>query len=207
MSTPTHANPEANADFARAVAAELGPQWAPRPADWPGHYQLTDGRGARLVLLPGLVRGLLPAANSHRVRYGPSSPQIGVTHRDPVHVARHIRRRLLPQYEAARAQHQALVGAERAERRARARVAQGLAETLETPAATVVVVPDSPRSGQTTVRCAYINGGSVEAVVEGGGAGVSLDLPGLTADQANAVAGMVRNLNESRKRELTPGPQ
>lgn len=194
MPTPIRTSPVANAEFARAVAAELGPQWSPQPSDWPGHYQLMDGRGARLALLPGIVRGLLPAVNGRRLRYGPSSPQIGVTPRDPAYVAGHIRRRLLPQYEGARARQQALIRAERAERRTRAQVAEGLAEALATPAVTASVVPDFPRSEQTTVRCSYPDGGAVEAVVEGAGAGISVTLSGLTADQTEAVARMVSSL-------------
>ncbi|MFE4263421.1 hypothetical protein [Streptomyces sp. NPDC056883] len=196
MSTPTRTAPaNTEAEFARAVAAELGPQWSPRPATWPGRFQLVDGRGGRLVLLPGIVRGLLPDTKARSLRHGPSPPEIGVTPRSPRYVAGHIRRRLLPRYAAARDEQQALIQAQRTEQRERARVAQQIADRLAATAPDICVHPDAPYRRQTTVTGRRgVKAVSVSAVVGASGAEVSLTIDGLNAEQASAITELLTRL-------------
>ncbi|MEV6956125.1 hypothetical protein [Streptomyces sp. NPDC051183] len=194
MSTPTRTAPNPEAEFARAVAAELGPQWSPRPATWPGRFQLVDGRGGRLVLLPGTVRALLPDTKARDLRYGPSSPEIGVTPRSPRYVAGHIRRRLLPQYAAARDERQALIRAQRTERRERALVAQQIADELAATMPDILIRSDAPYRRQTTVIGAGSKPLSATAVVGASGATISLTIEGLNAEQAGVVTDLLKRL-------------
>ncbi|MEU3907958.1 hypothetical protein AB0F20_29810 [Streptomyces goshikiensis] len=183
-------------EFARAVAAELGPQWSPHPAPWPGLYQLEDGRGGRLVLLRGAVRAVLPETAGPRLHSRPRSPEIGVMPRSAAYVAGHIRRRLLPRYQAARDQQQELFSEQRAEQRERARVAQHLARTLAPSASHTSVLPDTPYRDHTTVTAQQEKGINVRSVVTAAGSEISLKLSGLNPEQAAAIAELVAAMGQ-----------
>ncbi|MER6913969.1 hypothetical protein ABT354_20040 [Streptomyces sp. NPDC000594] len=204
MTSQPDTSPTAGLQFASAVASDLGPQWSPEPsATHPGRYQLTDGGGSHLVLLPGAVRAILPEVHdTYSLKRRPSSPEIGVTPHSPAHVAQHIARRLLPKYETARARLAELVAARDSERRGRAESARRLAYTLSPVAGRATISPDTPMRGQTSVSLALAPSPWVAAVIDAGGASVTLSISGLSTDEAVRVAELVRSMS-SRVEELT----
>lgn len=198
--------------FADQVAALLGiqldgAQWRTEPDDRyrTGTVRLVSDAGPGIRLTPHgdhiTVQGVLP---EDRGPAGPSAPEIGVAARSAEHVAGHIRRRLMPKYEAALAQVREDLAERDAERTARTAAVERVARSLgakqvsEDFTADVHVAPSHRGERSTTVRRIRHREVTVRAEIAAHGEAahgesVSLHLPQLAPEQAEQV--LVRRLS------------
>lgn len=198
------------AAFADRVAALLGAQldgaqWRTEPDDTyrTGTVRLISDAGPGIRLTPHgdriAARGVLPGD-----RRGPSAPEISVAARSAEHVAAHIRRRLMPKYEAALLQVREELAEREAEQAARSAAVACLARSLgaerrcEDFTADVHVSPGHRYERSTTVsRNRDWSPGQVcvRAGVAAYGESVSLHLTQLTPEQAGQVCALVRRIS------------
>ncbi|MFI5808695.1 hypothetical protein [Streptomyces sp. NPDC051561] len=186
---------------ARRAAALLGRGWQAAPEDqaaWPGAVLLTaprrggdpyrirlTGEGARIM-----AYGQMDRSADHWLLYSADSPQITITadlpsRRIPYHLASHLRRRMLPLYDAALTE----LADDRAryarERDTRDAVAEHLRDML--PGAHVSESYQD-RDRVTVTSHSYGNGQPrISATVAHDGESVRMELDYLTPDQAEAV--------------------
>jgi hypothetical protein len=189
MPSPVHLSA-----LAAAVAAELTTDtvtWDSEPdSRWTGSHLLSSDEGHEIALIPcGMsitARAFLPGAGGH------GTNEITMQARDAAYVCSHIRRRLMPAYESARAAHVRKLDDAAAETGARTSAARRIAAALGTESIT-----EDRHSRRTTVRSDRYGRvpHSVHVEIEGHAESVALTVRGLSSEQAVELCALIHRLS------------
>jgi hypothetical protein len=194
------------ADRVAALMDTMSTRWHTEPwTGWPDAVRLVSDAGDEIALIPDgrsiTARGFPP--HPRDIGHGPSAPEITMAALSPAYVHGHIRRRLMPSYETARAQWDQLTTRVRAEQASRGAVAEQIAYALgagridDDLHADVRVVPEQRRTDTTTVS-RHRHGQhpvTVRADVGRDGEGVDLTVTDLTGDQAAEICALIHRLS------------